>query len=1416
MGRTVLFGLSLLVCFVGNVALSGVAHAAVFVDARNVTGTQTGATWNTAFNSVQQGVDAAFASGGGEVWVAAGTYAESVSLKSGVRVYGGFAGSETALTQRDVDGNPTVLDGSTAGLAGGPVDHVVVMDSTTNARIDGFMIMGGVATTGYSLTGYGVVGVGGGVFCQFADETNTVAQCRIFGNQADAGGAGIFCRGASPLIANCHIDGNVAKKSYSFQTGGGGLCCVESSSPEVINSTIGANQGNHGGGVLCFDSSSPSLTNCVISGNRAQMAGGGVACGLNSSPIITNCTISSNSAPTGGGLTSGWYLFNQPSGNCDPVIVNTIFDTNSHYAIYERTTDSDPTVAYCLFSGNQYGDYFDEHMTGYTGAETIDANVVEASHNVSGAPAFLSEVSGTWVAAPVYDAGTNCTLLTASPDSFVADALVGALINTDVSQYRQAVVVANTASTLEVLGDVTAYTASGDTFNIINYTIDPSSACVDAGTDGSDIGVVIPGSDIHGKIRPYDCADIDNNGVLADYDIGASEYRPAEPPNQAPILNTIGNKTITAGQKLHFVLSATDSDADLLTCSAANLPAGASFNADTRTFSWTTASTSVGVYSNVQFSVSDNRTPPLSDSEAITITVKASTTGNNPPVMQPIGDKQVQPGAYVDFVVSASDPDPYDWVSYTVSNLPAGAKWWAGAHRVTWATTAANVGVYPNIVFTVTDHGTPALSVSQSITITVGQPNNAPVLAAVGNKQVNEGQSLQFTLAASDPDAGNTLTFDTSNVPAGAVFDTASGVFSWTPGYEAAGSYSVNFAVFDNGTPALSDTEAITITVANVNRAPSMNSVGAQQVNEGQLVQFAVSASDPDVGDALTFTATNLPGGAAFDAASGVFSWTPDYDAAGSYTVEFAVNDDGSPVLSDSLSVLLTVVDVNRAPALVTVGDKQGKEGQLLQFVVTASDPDTTDSLTFSAANLPAGATFDPATAVFSWTPKTGAAGTYTGIALAVADNGTPSLSDSEIITITVEALNANHPPVLNPIGNKTVQVGKYLDFIVTASDPDRYDALKYSVGNLPSGAKWWPGAHRVTWSPKAEDIGIHANIVFTATDNGSPRMSVSETISIEVTDGTAVTLNVDGAVKSASADGSHACPFRTISEALENAVDGRGDTIVVAPGIYTENVVLKTAVTLLSESGASDTHLVSATPDGSVVTMADGSALRGFTVTGTTGAAVSVSSDILAEVTHCVLHSSRIGLYVGERSLVECVNNVVYANEQGVFAETGAVFSTLKNNIFDSNGVAVIADVDSIVSGGHNVFNANGVDYEGPAAASTDFWADPLFVDIATSDFRLQAASPCRDAGDPDAVYADVDGSRNDIGACGGSYGVPESVIRVGDVNEDGSIDALDIQALINAALNRNAREYNCDVNGDGYVDALDIQSGINAALGL
>jgi len=317
-----------------------------------------------------------------------------------------------------------------------------------------------------------------------------------------------------------------------------------------------------------------------------------------------------------------------------------------------------------------------------------------------------------------------------------------------------------------------------------NLTLRSSSPCIDA-------GVVLAGFNDASSPWPY-------RGAAPD--IGAYEYDSGA-TNRAPVLDPIGNKSVTVGSLLQFTISASDPDGNPLTYSASNLPAGASFNTSNRTFSWTPSQ--AGSYTNIHFEVSDGL---LSDSEDITITVNVA---NRAPVLDPIGNKSVTVGSLLQFTISASDPDGNP-LTYSASNLPAGASFNTSNRTFSW--TPSQAGSYTNIHFEVSDG---SLSDSEDITITVNVANRAPVLDPIGNKSVTVGSLLQFTISASDPD-GNPLTYSASNLPAGASFNTSNRTFSWTP--SQAGSYTnIHFEVSDG---SLSDSEDITITVNVANRAP--------------------------------------------------------------------------------------------------------------------------------------------------------------------------------------------------------------------------------------------------------------------------------------------------------------------------------------------------------------------------------------------------------------------------------------------------------------------------------------------------------------------------------------------------------------------------------------------------------------------
>jgi hypothetical protein len=112
---------------------------------------------------------------------------------------------------------------------------------------------------------------------------------------------------------------------------------------------------------------------------------------------------------------------------------------------------------------------------------------------------------------------------------------------------------------------------------------------------------------------------------------------------------------------------------------------------------------------------------------------------------------------------------------------------------------------------------------------------------------------------------------------------------------------------------------------------------------------------------------------------------------------------------------------VNRSPVLQSIGDRQITCGQLLAFTVAASDPDSSDQLFYSIDNLPAGATFNSTTGVFSWTPADGDEADY-AVTFSVVDNGSPQASDHETVTISVVAAGAETPSDnANPDGGTSV-----------------------------------------------------------------------------------------------------------------------------------------------------------------------------------------------------------------------------------------------------------------------------------------------------------------------------------------------------------------------------------------------------------
>ena len=181
----------------------------------------------------------------------------------------------------------------------------------------------------------------------------------------------------------------------------------------------------------------------------------------------------------------------------------------------------------------------------------------------------------------------------------------------------------------------------------------------------------------------------------------------------------------------------------------------------------------------------------------------------------------------------------------------------------------------------------------------------------------------------------------------------------------------------------------------------------------------------------------------------------------------------------------------NFAPVLDSIRSKSIKVGTLLTFTAKATDIDAGQTKTFSLIVPPAGATIDPITGVFKWTPA--ASGVFI-VKVRVTDNGVPVLFDEEAVTVTAAT---NFAPVLDPIGNKTVKVGTLLTFTAKATDIDAGQTKTFSLIAAPAGTSIVATTGVFRWTPAAAGV---FKVKVRVTDNGTPVLFDEEEITVTVT----------------------------------------------------------------------------------------------------------------------------------------------------------------------------------------------------------------------------------------------------------------------------------------------------------------------------
>jgi hypothetical protein len=405
---------------------------------------------------------------------------------------------------------------------------------------------------------------------------------------------------------------------------------------------------------------------------------------------------------------------------------------------------------------------------------------------------------------------------------------------------------------------------------------------------------------------------------------------------------------------------------------------------------------------------------------------------------------------------------------------------------------------------------------------TIGNTNNAPpVLAPIGNKSGNEGNPLTFTASATDPNAGQTLTYSLDpGAPASASINPSSGVFSWTPAEsDGPGNYPVTVRVRDDASPALSDFETITITVNEVNTAPFVSGVSDHSVNEGSLLSFTAVGSDGDVpAQAFNFTMSGAPSGALINPTTGAFTWIPlENQGPGVYSnIVIRVTDSGSPALFAEENFTITVAEVNQAPALVDPPDTNINESVAWSYQLNASDADLpAQTLTYALVSGPGGLTVS-GTGLINWTPAEATGPGTNTVTVRVTDSG--SLSATQNFRLVVNEVN--QAPGLAVIGDQTATVGTLLTLTAIASDVDQpTNRLTFSLtGTVPPGAAIDPSSGVFTWTPSANQAPATNTITVEVGDNGTPALNASRAFRVIVSAAaslriTAITTAANGSV---------------------------------------------------------------------------------------------------------------------------------------------------------------------------------------------------------------------------------------------------------------------------------------------------------------
>ena len=643
-----------------------------------------------------------------------------------------------------------------------------------------------------------------------------------------------------------------------------------------------------------------------------------------------------------------------------------------------------------------------------------------------------------------------------------------------------------------------------------------------------------PGEDDGGVARMFSVTVTDDGSPMMS-DSATFTITAAELANRAPASVAItlagGVTAVTNPATLGVSATATDPDTgDMLTYTWSSSATGDSFSSDTgASVTWTPPPVTAVTTVTLTVTVSDDATTPLTTTATQDVVVNpvpvAPMFTNSPGAAFMVVEGATAVGGNAGFVATAAGAT----VTYSLSGADMAFFSIDAGGTLTFndapdfemprgmALAAGNTNDY---ALTVTATAS-SLTTELSITVSVTNVNEAPVLAAITPGTFTEYTAGTIAIAATDEDGtATTLSFALTGEAHGATL--SGGTFTWTPGEDDGGvARMFSVTVTDDGSPMMSDTATFTITAAELpNRAPTSATIaGAATVVSPNTLTLTATGADPDTGDTLTFswTVVTNDGGSLAPTTGASVTWTPPTVAAGGtarmITIRLTATDVGGATVTDDHTVTVNpAVGENTAPAFtnmamfstaIEAAENQAAAGAANFFAAPGSG---TVTLTLGGTDMALFTLAANGTLTFNDAPNfempRGAALTGTNTndyALTVtAMNSTGSTPSG---AITVRVTDANDAPVLDAF--PTVAFEEYSEgtLTITATDEDRpaQDLTFTFVG--PDRGATLTAAGAFSWTPGEADGGVVRTFIIRVVDDNAPPAADTAPLAITATE---------------------------------------------------------------------------------------------------------------------------------------------------------------------------------------------------------------------------------------------------------------------------------------------------------------------------